>query len=159
ERQLEWGLADDAAEAVRTFIAQGLVPQTRDRVGNLILRFPRLAVDWPYFEHDDNRRQSTAGSTWSYRGERGQALGLSSREVAERMAKNPEGAHSVWTKGMDNWKEARAVPEIARLLATLGGPLPSPAQPLETAPPEDDVPPPLPGAEDPGPLFHYACDT
>jgi len=169
DRQLEWGLSENAAEAVRTFIAQALVPQTRDRVGNLILRFPRLAVDWPYFEHDENRRQPSQGFTWSYRGDRGQEQGLSSQEVAERMAGNPEGSHSVWTKGMDNWKDARAIPEIAHLLTTLGGPTP---QSLETALPapsslppslraddDDDVPPPLPGAEDLGPLFHYACDT
>ncbi len=168
DRQLQWGLTETAAEAIRDFFSQGLVPQTRDRVGNLILRFPRLALDWPYFEHDENRQQTVVGSTWSYRGDGGQEQGLTTREVAERVAKKPEGSHSVWTKGMDNWKDARAVPEIAHLVSTLGG---SPPEPVETAPPapppkassppqdEDDVPPPLPGAEDPGPLFHYACDT
>ena len=167
ERLEEWGLSGAAAEAVRSFVSHGLLPQTRDRLGSLILRFPRLAVDWAYFENEDEVSGTTPGRTWYYRGDGGQEQGLSAREVADRVEHKPDGTHKVWAKGLDNWRDAREVPEIARLLATSRSPdlavrpvEETPAPPSGTARPDDEeMPPPLPGGEDAGPLFHYACDT
>jgi hypothetical protein len=50
ERLEEWDLADNAAEAVRTLVVQGRLPQIRDQLGDLIVHFPRLAIDWEYFD-------------------------------------------------------------------------------------------------------------
>ncbi|MDP9121773.1 MAG: DUF4339 domain-containing protein, partial [Acidobacteriota bacterium] len=169
ERLEEWELAGMAAEAVRAFIEHGILAQSRDLLGSLILRFPRLAVDWGYFEKETAQAHPLA--TWFYRGDVGQEQGLSTSDVVERMERQPGGSHRVWSKGMDNWREAREVPEIMRLLAAPGEPPqvpPSapttgdPPPPAPATPPEDAdeaLPPPLPGAESPGPLFHYACDA
>jgi hypothetical protein len=169
ERLDEWGLSGAAAEAIRTFVAHGLLPQTRDRLGSLILRFPRLAIDWAYFENEDQVRGTAPSAAWYYRGDGGQEQGLSAREVADRVEHKPDETHKVWAKGLDNWRNAREVPEIARLLAASPPPA-STVQPAEEKPvppplpraarPEDEeMPPPLSGGEDPGPLFHYACDA
>jgi hypothetical protein len=169
ERLEEWGLSGAAAEAVRSFVAHGLLPQTRDRLGSLILRFPRLAVDWAYFENEE-AGGTLPSTTWYYRSDGSQEQGLSTRDVADRVERKPEGTHRVWSKGLENWRDPREVPEIARLLSAPGGPPKAPLRPAEeepappqlpAPPPHDDeeVPPPLPGGEDPGPLFHYACDT
>lgn len=169
ERLEEWILSAAATEAVHSFVAHGLLPQTRDRLGSLILRFPRLAIDWAYFENEDVE-EPLPGSTWHYRGDGSQEQGLSSREIADRVEHKPAGTHRVWSKGLENWKEAREVPEIARLLtapeespeARIRAATEEPAPlPLPESVPHDDeeAPPPLLGVEDPGPLFHYACDT
>jgi hypothetical protein len=188
EQQLEWQLAEAAAGAIRTFASQGLVPQTRDRLGNLMLRFPRLAIDWPYFERGDEPARAPGDSTWTYRVDGGPEQRLTAAEIADRVMQLPASSHRVWTKGMDSWKEAREVPEIARSLTSASagrasGPAreeaPPPPPSLEspaaaqhearlTEPPP--VPPPAgaerpPSAEPPplaapaGALFHYACDA
>jgi hypothetical protein len=167
ERLVEWGLAGTAVEALRSFVARGLLQQTRDRLGNLVLRFPRLAVDWAYFESEADKPPRTAG-TWHYRGDRGQEQGLSAPEVAERVQRQPDGSHRVWSPGLDNWRNAREVPEIAQLLAAPTRPpadvgaSPAPAPPPDPqvpSPPEDhEAPPPLPAEETSGASFFYACD-
>jgi hypothetical protein len=160
----EWGLVGSAVEAVRAFVSQGMLPQTRDALGSLVLRFPRLAVDWAYFERD-TEIDVLPSIAWYYRGDGGQEQGLSAREVADRIALRPAGAHRVWSKGLDNWREARDVPEIARLVAQAAATgKESAAPPVAAEPPRpateaEDVPPDLPKAGDPGPVFHYACDT
>lgn len=159
ERLEEWGLVNLATEAVRSFVADGLIPPTRDRLGNLILRFPRLALDWPYFEKE--AEQPAAPSVnWSYRGDAGQEQGLSAAEIAERVNHKPGETHRVWSKGMDNWRNAHEVPEIAQLLATTDGPPADTVEPEKTSPPSDEgeMPPPLVETGDGGPLFFYACD-
>jgi hypothetical protein len=161
ERLEEWGLLNLATEAVRSFVADGLIPQTRDRQGNLILRFPRLALDWLYFEKEAEQ-PAVPSMSWSYRGggDAGQEQGLSAAEVAERVKRKPGETHRVWSKGMDNWRNAHEVPEIAQLLETTDGPPVDTVESEKTSPSSDDgeMPPPLVEPGEGGPIFFYACD-
>ena len=46
-----------------------------------------------------------------------QELQLSAAAVAERVRATPSGTHMVWTASLGNWTDARAVPDIAVILA------------------------------------------
>lgn len=153
----EWGLIGSAVEAVHSFLAQGMLQQTRDALGSLVLRFPRLAVDWAYFERDIEV-DVLQSSSWYYRGDRGEEQGLSARDVAERIALRPAGTHRVWSKGLDNWRNAGDVPEIARLVAQVEEKKESASSEVPASETEG-VPPNLPTTGEAGPFFHYACDA
>jgi hypothetical protein len=60
QRVFEWGLIDQAAEAVRSFVARGLLPQARDGRGKPVVRYPRLAVDWAWFGGEEIEPQDTS---------------------------------------------------------------------------------------------------
>lgn len=70
---------------------------------------------------------------YHYHGPGGQ-LDLTAREIAQRVAADRGGAHSVWAPGWPGWKSWKDVPEVAALL-----------------PP---APPPVPNA-----TFHYVGDS
>jgi membrane protease subunit (stomatin/prohibitin family) len=66
-----------------------------------------------------------AAATLFYLGEDGKQVEVAVAEVARLVAANPSGNHLVWKAGMDGWKSARELPEVAALL---GGP-PQPPPP------------------------------
>jgi len=85
------------------------------------------------------QQQPPAGDWWCG-GAWGQTQGLTAQQVAQIVVSYP-GPHFVWTQGMAEWLPPEHVPEIATLLAVLGGQTvadgPGPAQvtgPLQRPP-------------------------
>lgn len=132
ERQVEWALIDQASAAVQSLVSHGLLPQARDRSGNLLLRYPRLALDWAYFEHEDKTPAVAAAPAagmeeappplpggeavplFHYACDEQQLGKLSAEEIARRVAAAPGSSHRVWAKAFGaSWKPALEVPEIA----------------------------------------------
>ncbi len=140
ERVDEWILLAAVTEQIRNLVSDGLIPQSRDAQGNLIQEFPRLAVDWKYFDRDQPPdRSGAAPSRWFYKGAGPQEQGLTAADVAARMEQDPHVRHRVWTPGMDDWCDALEVPAIAELAA------PDPRKPpsdAELPPPDAELPPP-----------------
>jgi len=75
------------------------------------------------------------GGLLHYSGPSGQSQ-LSAQQVAQKVAADRSGAHSVWMPGWPGWKSWSEVPEVANLV-----------------PPPAAAPPPLPGA---GEKLHYS---
>lgn len=65
------------------------------------------------------QQQPPAGPWWCG-GAWGQTQGLTAQQVAQIVVSYP-GPHYVWTQGMAEWLPAEQVPEIAGILASLGG--------------------------------------
>lgn len=165
DRIEEWSLFEEARKAVDAFIGKGVLLTTRDALGSLVLSFPRLRIDWDYFEKVEQPPQDS----WFYAGGDGtQESGLTAAQVAERVARSLQDGGKVFRPGMDNWREVREVPEIARLLGGAATPAGEPsaaaaapglaktgaAGGAEMPPPLGGTPPPAPA----GPIYHYACD-
>jgi len=63
-----------------------------------------------------------------YAGADGVTLTLSASDIAQRVKADPAGRHLVWKDGFPEWKDAKDVPDIGRLLGS-GGPPPPPPLP------------------------------
>lgn len=74
--------------------------------------------------------------TYHYNGAGGQGQ-FSAQDIAQKIAANRTGSHSVWAAGWPDWKSWNQVPEIANLI-----------------PPAPQAPPPMDG----GAKFHYGED-
>ncbi len=85
-------------------------------------------------------------ATFHYHGPSGQAQ-LTAAQIAEKVAADRTGAHSVWAAGWPGWKPWAEVPEIAGLVPPAAPPPP----PMAPPPPAAAAPPPPPAAA----TFHY----
>jgi tubulin-like protein len=156
ERQEEWALVPLVERAIREFIGRNELIEIRDIQGNPVQTYPRLALNWDYFEKEEPAPESVAAAeTWHYANDRGQEQGLTAAVIAQRVRENPRGRHRVWVPGMANWHDATDIPAIASLVAGTAGP------PSDLSVPPPDAPPPLeppPLAPEPGApvLFYYA---
>lgn len=81
-----------------------------------------------------NPPPAPAPVTFHYNGAAGEGQ-FSARDIAQKIAANPNGTHNVWANGWANWKSWKEVSEISGLVQSV------------------PAPPPVPGGEDT--VFHY----
>ena len=158
ERLEEWALASLVDRAIREFIGRNELIEVRDLQGNPVHTYPRLAINWDYFEKEEPAAETAVvAETWHYAGERGQEQGLTAAVIAQRVRENPTGRHRVWTQGMGNWRDATDIPAIAGLVSGVSGPPPDLDVPPPDTPPPLEPPPLAPGPDAPR-LFYYVHD-
>jgi hypothetical protein len=152
----DWLLLDPIGVQVEELCAKGQLKSSYDHDGSLILEFPRLAIDWSFFEVDTqdelDQPEELAEITPTivpgeatpppdpnakyYYGKGREQLGeLVISEIIEHVVASPDLAHRVWRESFGaEWKLVEDVPEIVALLP----------KPKATPPPLPVGPPPLP---------------
>ena len=132
----EWELLPTVRGQIEHLTRSGELRESRDELGRLTLRFPRLAVRWSAFKppQDVPEFQESAQSYW-YAGPKGKEQGLSAAQILTRVQQAPKARHRIFATGWPGWKDANELETVREGLAS-----------APDAPPDD------------GPSFHYAVD-
>lgn len=153
----DWLLMEPIGRQVEELCATGQLRSAYDHQGALMLEFPRLAIDWSFFEQSKQADVgggnepidiSSTGSSGQpapspgpeearyYYGRGPEQLGeLTVAQIVEHVVASPDLAHRVWKESFGaEWKLVGDVPEIMTLLP----------RPKSTMPPLPVGPPPLP---------------
>ena len=103
----EWELLPIVRGQIEHLTRAGELRESRDELGRLTLRFPRLAIRWSAFKppQDVPEFQESAQSYW-YAGPQGKEQGLSATQILSRVQQAPKARHRIFASGWPGWKDA-----------------------------------------------------
>lgn len=147
QRLDEWGLLDHVEKAIWKMVTSGVLRDDegmRNDAGDLVIRFPYLAIDWDRITEEPESKpvpprprprprpaepESVPPKDFFYKRDGERVGDTPADKIAEAVAANPGSRHRVYLKDDKRWEDASAVPAIQQYL------------PNEPPPDDDEIPP------------------